>query len=57
MGTPDYNIPYKQLELLARTLLPEIKKYFADDVVKAEFEKWQTRKENDIQDRSSKDIK
>lgn len=53
MGAIDYEIPDKQLELLAQMLLPEIKKFFADEDIKAEFEKWQTQQI----DNTSKDIK
>ena len=48
MGTIDYEIPDRELELLARMLLPEIKKFFADEDVKKEFELWQARQENNI---------
>lgn len=48
MGTTGYEIPDRQLELLARMLLPEIKKFFADDEVKKEFEQWQLQQENNI---------
>lgn len=57
MGTTDYEIPDKQLELLARMLLPEIKKFFADEEVKKEFEQWQSQQKNDIESTKSKDIK
>jgi lipase chaperone LimK len=49
MGTDDYKIPDRELELLARMLLPEIKKFFADEEVKQEFELWQARQEKDIE--------
>ena len=31
----------KQIEIFARRLLPEIKKYFADENIQKEFEEWQ----------------
>ena len=33
-------IPEKQIEMFARRLLPEIKKFFADEDMQEEFEKW-----------------
>jgi hypothetical protein len=43
MGTLEYKIPERDLELFARMLLPEIKKFFADAEVKKEFELWQAQ--------------
>ena len=34
----------KQTEILARRLLPEIKKFFADPDIHKEFEKWKEQK-------------
>ena len=34
-------IPEKQIEILARRLLPEIKRFFADENIRREFEEWQ----------------
>ena len=48
MGESDYKIPDRQLELFARMLLPEIKKFFADEDVKKEFEIWKAQKGNSI---------
>ena len=45
MVTMDYEISDKELELFARILLPEIKKYFADEDIKAEFEQWKETQE------------
>jgi len=39
----DYEIEGRELVLLARMLLPEIKKYFADEEVKREFELWKAQ--------------
>jgi len=48
MGTIDYKIPDRELELLARMLLPEIKKFFADEDIQKEFELWQAQRKNGI---------
>ena len=37
----------KQIEILARRLLPEIRKFFADEEVRKEFKEWQRKKQND----------
>ena len=39
-------ISEKQIEIFARRLLPEIKKFFADEIIRKEFEEWQ-RKQQD----------
>ena len=39
--TMDIEISEKQIEIFARRLLPEIKRFFADENVKKEFEEWQ----------------
>jgi len=49
MGTIDYEIPDKELEILARVLMPEIKKFFADEEIQKEFEQWQAKRENNIE--------
>jgi len=36
----------KQVEILARWLLPEIRKFFSDENVRKEFEEWQKKKQN-----------
>ena len=41
-----FEITDKQTEILARRLLPEIKKFFADPDIRKEFEKW--KKNNKI---------
>jgi len=35
----------KQIEILARRLLPEIKKFFANEDTQREFEKWQKKRQ------------
>ena len=40
------NISEEQIEILARRLLPEIKKFFADDKIRNEFEEWKKKKQN-----------
>ena len=37
-------IPEKQIEMFARRLLPEIKKFLANDKIRTEFEEWQNKK-------------
>ena len=46
MNKKDAQITDKEIELFAHMILPEIKKFFADEKIKAEFEKWQ-KQEND----------
>jgi len=41
------NITEKQIEILARRLLPQIKKFFADEDIRKEFEEWR-RKQQDV---------
>ena len=31
----------EQIDALARRIMPEIKKFFADDLIRQEFSKWQ----------------
>jgi len=38
----------KQIEIFARRLLPEIKKFFANENIRKEFEEWQNKKKNNI---------
>ena len=40
-------ISEKQIEILARRLLPEIKKYFADENIRKEFEEWQGKRQGE----------
>ena len=35
----------EQIDMLARRLMPEIKRFFADEQVQQEFARWQERKE------------
>ena len=35
---------HEQIDALARRLMPEIKRFFADEQVQQEFAKWQERK-------------
>ena len=44
--TQDFQVSEKQIEILARRLLPEIKKFFANEDIRKEFEEWQ-RKQRD----------
>ena len=36
-----------QIDTIARRLMPEIKKYFADEQIQREFAKWQEKRNND----------
>ena len=38
------NISDKQIEILARRLLPQIKKFFADEDIRKEFEVWKIKR-------------
>ena len=40
-------ITEKQIEILARRLLPEIKKFFADENIKKEFEEWKAKRQTE----------
>jgi hypothetical protein len=44
--TQGIRVSEKQIEILARRLLPEIRKFFADENVKKEFKEWQEKKLN-----------
>jgi len=45
--TQSIEVSEKQIEILARRLLPEIRKFFADENVKKEFKEWQEKKLNE----------
>ena len=36
-----------QIEILARRLLPEIKRFFADENIRLEFEEWQRERQKE----------
>jgi len=38
-------ISEKQIEILARRLLPEIRQFFADEAIKKEFEEWKRKRQ------------
>ena len=40
-------ISSKQIEILARRLLPEIKKFFANEDIRKEFEEWQKKRQEE----------
>ena len=44
--TQSFEVSDRQIEIFARRLLPEIKKFFADDNIRHEFEKWQKQQSN-----------
>jgi len=39
----DYTPTQDQLDVLARRLMPEIKKFFADEQIQREFAEWKAR--------------
>jgi len=39
----NFNPSQKQIDTLARRLMPEIKKFFADEQVQREFAEWQAK--------------
>jgi len=41
----DYTPPQGQLDALARRLMPEIKKFFADEQIQQEFAEWKARQD------------
>ena len=41
------NISDKQIETLARRLLPQIKKFFADEDIRKEFEEWRKKRQEE----------
>lgn len=48
------NITDKEIELFAHMILPEIKKFFADEKIKAEFEKWEAEQKNEANKKNHK---
>jgi len=44
---PDEASSDKQTEIFARRLLPEIKRFFADEDMRKEFEEWRKRQGGD----------
>jgi len=44
--TQQAEILEKQIEIFARRLLPEIKKFFADEDIRKEFEEWKKQRQN-----------
>jgi len=45
--TQGLNISDKQIEILARRLLPPIKKFFADEDIRKEFEEWRKKRQEE----------
>jgi len=45
---PRLEIPDKQIEIFARRLLPEIKRYFANEDVRREFEEWKQERQGGV---------
>ena len=39
----DYTPTQSQIDMLARRLMPEIKKFFADENIQKEFAEWQSK--------------
>ena len=44
--SPGIVITEKQIEVFARRLLPEVKKFYADEGIRREFEKWMRKHNN-----------
>jgi len=44
--TQGMEITDKQIEILSRRLLPEIKKFFADEKIQLEFEEWKEKRKD-----------
>ena len=42
----DIEVSEKQIEIFARRLLPEIKKFFADEHIRKEFEEWKKKQQD-----------
>lgn len=40
------NITDQQVEIFARRLLPQIKKFFADENIQKEFEEWKKKRQD-----------
>jgi len=45
--TPGIEVSDRQIEIFARRLLPEIKRYFADEAIRKEFEDWQMNRQRE----------
>ena len=45
MNEKDYVIPQRDIESLARCLLPQIQKYFESEAGQKEFAEWQAKQE------------
>ena len=45
-STPKIEFSDEQIEIFARRIMPEIKKYFANENVKKEFKEWQRKQKN-----------
>jgi len=43
--TSNIKVSEEQIEILARRLLPEIKRVFADESIRQEFEQWQRKRQ------------
>jgi len=40
---PDIEITEKQIEIFAKRILPEIKRFFVDENIRQEFEEWREK--------------
>jgi len=45
--TPLIEVSDRQIEIFARRLLPEIKRFFADENIRREFEDWLGKQQDD----------
>jgi hypothetical protein len=46
LGSLTIDVTDEQMKRLSKRLLPEIKKFFADEKVKQEFEEWKQNQQN-----------
>jgi len=44
-STPKIEYSKEQIEIFARRIMPEIKRFFADENVRKEFDKWQRKRQ------------
>ena len=44
----DIEVSEMQIEIFARRLLPEIKRFFADENIRLEFEEWLRKREDKL---------
>jgi hypothetical protein len=45
---PRIEVSDRQIEIFARRLLPEIKRFFTDESIRQEFEEWQGKRQENL---------